>query len=213
MGKYKGEKMKIVVMPGVGFQSASQKYDDFCAYLKNNLNCEAEMFFWKHSWPLPSDITLPCRDTRLWTYEVILDFQQVLNYCFEMKLPEADYYIGHSAGSILALAQENKSCITFGSPAILIECLHESENTRANEMNTSVRLYNMIKTKRNVYNIINEYDLLAYYIDLPNVENFTYEGPWYNPRTYEPLECHLGYWEDDIVREKIVETIKKWESI
>lgn len=201
--------MKIVSLPGVGFHTDKSKYDKFAKYLGDNLNCESEIFYWKHDWPLPSDITLPFKDTRLWIYEVILDFQQVALHAFDMQLPKADYYIGHSAGSILALAQKDVSCITFGSPAVLLECIHRSGN---GDFTMNARMVSTMRSKKNIYNIINKYDQLAYYIDLPNVENYVFQGPWYNPITYEPLEAHVGYWDNKDVLNNIVTTIKKWES-
>lgn len=200
--------MKIIILPGVGLHDDTTKYEEFAKYIGNKLNCQSEMFYWKHDWPLP-EITLPYDDIRKLTYEVMLDFQQVVLHAFDTPVPKADYYIAHSAGSILALAQKNIPCVIFGSPAILVECIHRSGNK---EFNSNVRFMEAIREQKNILNIINKYDQLAYYLDLPNVENYVFQGSWCNPSTYNPVETHTGYWENLVVRKKILETIKKWEG-
>jgi len=200
--------MKLVVIPGVGFQTAKSTYEDFCSYLRNGLQCETEMYYWQHDWPIP-EIKLPYYDIRKWGYECILDFQQVILHAFEMKVPPADYYLGHSAGSIIALAQKDVSCVIFGSPAVLVECVHKSINA-ADDFNN--KIMESVKSKKNILNIINKYDQLAYYLDLSNVENYVFRFPWYLPKSYEPIECHDGYWESKETRQKIVNTIKNWEA-
>jgi hypothetical protein len=195
-------------MPGVGFQSNISVYDNFIKKIGNGLGCEAEMFYWKHEWNIP-EIKLPYEDIRRWGCEVILDFQQVVLHAFDMEIPKADYYIGHSAGSILALAQKDSSSIIFGSPAVLVECIHKSKNGMSD---FNVSLLESIKNHRNILNIIHKYDQLSYYLDLPNVENYVFSGPWYNPNTYNPIHAHGCYWKDEVVSDKIITTIKNWEE-
>ena len=166
------------------------------------------MFYWQHDREIP-DIKLPYVDIRKFGYEVILDFQQVILHAFDMEVPKADYYIGHSAGSILALAQKDSSSVIFGSPAILVECISKS---KSNESDFNAKLLRSIENHRNILNIINKYDQLAYYLDLPNVENYVFGGPWYIPNTYNPVYAHSCYWNDQNVINLIVQTIDKWES-
>jgi hypothetical protein len=203
--------MKIVVLPGVGFHNDTKPYENLSKYLMDNLNCEATPFYWKHDRPLP-DVTLPYKSIRSWGYEVILDFQQVILHAFDMVLPEADYYIGHSAGSILALAQKDKPCIIFGSPAILVEAIRKEKARENSGSFFEAKLMESAQSKKNILNIINKYDQLAYYLNLPNTENIVYQGSWFNPNTYNPLQAHLGYWDNDFTRKKIIETIKVWEK-
>jgi len=195
--------MKIVVFPGVGFNTATATYTDFSQSLKNGLSCDVEFFYWKHNWPIP-DVTLPIVSFRKWLFEVILDFQQVVRHAYEMEVPEADYYIGHSAGSILALAQKNSPCVIFGSPACLVECIHNPPGD--NQLN------NALRTDRKILNIINKYDPVAYYLTWLNVENFVFMNSWYTLNAYNPVECHNGYWESKVTRNKIIETIKIWQE-
>jgi hypothetical protein len=200
--------MKVIAMPGVGFHSDISTYENFVKKIGDGLGCEAEMFYWKHDREIP-DIKLPYVDIRKFGYEVILDFQQVILHAFDMEVPKADYYIGHSAGSILALAQKDSSSVIFGSPAILVECISKS---KSNESDFNAKLLRSIENHRNILNIINKYDQLAYYLDLPNVENYVFGGPWYNPNTYNPVYTHSCYWKDQNVINLIINTIDKWES-
>ncbi len=199
--------MKIIIMPGVGFQSDKETYENFASKIRDGLKCDAEMFYWKHSREMP-DIKLPYEDIRKWGYEVILDFQQVVLHAFDMPIPKADYYIGHSAGSVLALAQKQASSVIFGSPAILVECIHKSKDN--NDFNNM--LFSSIVSQKNILNIINKYDQLSYYLDLPNVDNYVYSGPWYSPNTYNPIHTHLNYWKDPKVIDKIIKTIDTWNK-
>ena len=199
--------MKIVLFPGVGFQKDKHPYNKFLTTIQEGLNCEGEVFYWKHDWPLP-DIELPYNDVRKWVFEVILDFQQVIRHAKTMKVPEADYYLGHSAGSIIALVQK-KPCIIFGSPAALVECIHDMD-VNAGFINLSGIRYDNNHSK--VFNIINEYDQLAYYLDEFHVENYVYKNGWWNPSTYNAISCHSDYWGNKKVMNKIVEVIKTWEK-
>lgn len=199
--------MKIVVLPGVGFNSKREKYEGFLFKLQKRYECEGEIHYWEHDVPLPP-IQLPYKDLRKWLYEVILDFQQVVKHAFEMKIPEADYYIGHSAGSILALAQKDKPCVIFGSPAILVECLSDMDGDEV-----SKEFCRMINGNgRPVLNIINKYDQLAYYLRKPSMENYLYSGSWMWLNTYNPVSAHEDYWSNSKVIKKIASTLQKWDS-
>jgi hypothetical protein len=199
--------MKIVVLPGVGFHSKPEKYEGFLSKLQKRYECEGEIHYWEHDWPLPP-IQLPYQDLRKWLYEVILDFQQVVKHAFDMDIPKADYYIGHSAGSILALAQKDTPCVIFGSPAVLVESLGDLDGDE-----TAKAFCNMINgNSRPVFNIINRYDQLAYYLRKPSVENYIYRGAWMLPNTYNPVKAHEDYWSNSKVIKKIASTLHKWDS-
>ena len=200
--------MKIVILPGVGFHFDHTKYDTFAKHIGELTDCDSEVFYWKHEWPLP-EIKLPYGYVRSWTYEVILDFQQVVLHS-DMEVPKADFYIGHSAGSVIALAQKEVPCIIFGSPACLIECIQKSQNSSSD---FNIRLMESIRSKYGILNIINEYDQLAYYLDLPNVENWSYKGSWWKFDTYNPMTAHTSYWENESVANKLASTIKTWKNV
>jgi hypothetical protein len=120
---------------------------------------------WKHKLDIP-DVNLPYKDIRHWICEVILDFQTVVKHAFEMEIPEADFYIGHSAGSILALVQ-NKPSIIFGSPAILVESIQGIDAIRC------------LLNSKPVLNIIHKKDVLAYPIPIDYVQNYLMQNDAY----------------------------------
>jgi len=174
--------MKIVLFPGVGFIEDTSKYEDFLLQVTKGISCDIEIFNWKHEYLLP-EIALPYTSYRKWFAEVILDFQQIVKYADQMEVPEADIYMGHSAGSVLALAQKGKPCILYGSPAALVEIIQDDGTIR-----------DYIKDDRPILNVVNKYDLIAYTIDSNNVENVICSGRWFNPFTYFPISAHFYYW-------------------
>jgi len=194
--------MKVVVFPGVGANDVKPSYEYFLKKITDGLNCEGEIFVWEHGHDHPPN-TLPLKDTRDFVCEVILDFQQVIVHALDMKVPEADIYIGHSAGSILALAQ-NKPSVIFASPAALVELISSDDaNTKA--------CCDVIRANDNkILNVINKYDVIAYPFDKPNVENYEYTGSWYKPWTYFPVTAHTHYWECDKAIKKIIKTVQGW---
>jgi len=194
--------MKIVVFPGVGADVIKEPYEYFLDEIKRGLNCEGEIFVWENGHKHPH-VTPPFRSVRHFVCETILDFQQVVVHAMEMQVPDADIYIGHSAGSILALAQ-NRPVVTFASPAALVELI-DATNETAKDCRVRLRANN-----NKVLNIINKYDVIAYPINGENVENYEYSGPWYNPLTYFPVTAHTHYWRCEKAIDKIIKTIKSW---
>ena len=195
--------MKVVVFPGVGTNDIKPSHKYFLKSIQDGLGCDGEIFSWEHGHG-SHQTNLPLKKTREFVAEVILDFQQVAVHALDMEVPEADIYIGHSAGSILALAQ-NKPAVIFGSPAALVELIDRKESS------TGGLCQDIMKANQNnILNVINKYDILASPLDWSNVENYKYRGTWISPITYFPLSAHIGYWENKKVIKKIVETIKNW---
>lgn len=194
--------MKIIVLPGVGFNKSTEVYNAFANKVSKGLNCECSVHYWEHDWNIP-DLSLPYDNFRDYVAEVILDFQQVVRHAFDMNIPEADYYIGHSAGSILSLVQL-KPCIIFGSPAALVEVVNEKNDT-------DVRIKSSTDSIP-ILNIINKYDLLSYPLNWDNVNNVYLSGSVFSPTTYFPLSAHIFYWRSDKVIYEIVNAIEKWEA-
>lgn len=203
--------MKVIILPGVGFHGNKSKHEIFISEIKKYLpDDEFEVFYWQHDWPMP-EIKLPYASVRTWLYEIILDFQQVIKHALTMEVPDADYYIGHSAGSILALVQPNPACITFGSPAVLVECIQEEGQSP--EVTVSSQLYSAIDHKKAILNIINKYDQLAYYIAHNNVENYIYANRWWSLNSYNPYAAHEDYWSNKHIAKKIANQLKFWGTL
>lgn len=195
--------MKIVLFPGVAVDKIGDDHKYFLRQIRNKLDCEGEIITWEIGHNVPV-FNLPLKDTREYLCKVILDFQTVIVHATQMKVPDADLYLGHSAGSIIALAQKDKNCVTFGSPAALVECARSSERAIIDV----IRLIN--SGNRKVLNIVNKYDVIAYPVNKPNVENYKFGGSCWNPLTYSPVSAHHSYWRSQTVINKIVDTVKNW---
>lgn len=193
--------MKIVLLPGVRVYKIATKHQDFLESIINELDCDGEIFTWEPGYLHP-EYDLPLKPLRDFTYEIILDFQEAIEKD-DVVVPKADIYIGHSAGSIIALLQR-KPTITMASPAPLINLV--KDNIRAKKIMETI----FKDSNAPVLNIINKYDVIACPFDKPNVENYEYtSGPWYNPASYFPLTAHSDYWTNKNVIKKIVEFIKR----
>lgn len=192
---------KIVLLPGVGFHEDLSQYDEFLESFREEFGCETEIFNWSHNWNIPKD-KLFFGSIRNMFSEVVLDFQQVIRHATEMTVPAADLYIGHSAGSILALCQMGKPCIIFGSPAMLVENIRDRY---------SVLYAKIIKSERPILNIVNKADVIAYTLPWANVENF-YISPFFlNP--FGLFTSHTSYWKDRTSIRKMLDTISKWGTL
>jgi hypothetical protein len=200
---------KVVIIPGVGLHKDTKDHYAFLSHFHKAGFFDAEIFWWAHDWPIP-DVEngrgIHFKGMREWIYEVILDFQQVALHAFDTKLPPADVYVGHSAGSILALAQHDTPAIVFGSPAVLIESLGSLESKESNpaEIKDEIRARN---TGKSVLNILNVHDVLAYPLNFLGTENYFYSGPWWNPRTFNPIRSHYDYWGNKKIINKMIDHI------
>lgn len=204
--------MKIVVMPGVYAYKEKPAYDRFLGKIAEALQCDGDIFIWEQGSHHPVT-DLPYQAIRDFTCGVILDFQQAVKHAVDIQVPEADIYLGHSAGGVIALAQKDKPCIIFGCPAVLVEMVEATEKANCSNANATELVHRMRSENRPVLNIVNKYDVLAYPFNQPNVENYIFGCSGINPLTYFPLTAHTGYWDNDRVINKIIATIKKWKSI
>ena len=195
--------MKIVLFPGVGFIENTSKYEEFLKASTKNMDAQVEVFKWEHKCEIP-EINLPYKDFRKWLAEVILDFQQIVKYANEMEVPDADIYLGHSAGSILALAQTGKPCVIYGSPAVLVEFIQDD--------NSKNIMKSFLSDDRPVLNIVNKYDILAYPIEKNHVENYIYRGSWCSLFTYIPIFAHRDYWTNKKVIKQTASKLKEWKD-
>lgn len=190
--------MKIVILPGVGFISDEPKDCLLLNEISKKFECEIIWHNWQHMLEIPKT-NLPYKEAREWISEVILDFQMVIRHGLEMHLPEGDFYIGHSAGSVLALLQ-TKPSIIFGSPAILVEEIQ------------SIHPVDCLLNSQPVLNIIHKRDILAYPFPFSHVENYYVETGWWKISNWIPVTAHYSYWNSKKVVKKIIKTIKEWKS-
>lgn len=178
--------IKVCLLPGVGFQEDEAPSKLLVDNLKKEFN--VTWFNWKNKLPLPS-IELPHKWLRNFLAESILDFQTAVKHADTIVVPEADIYIGHSAGSIIALCQK-KPAIIFGSPAIIVE-----------EVQFKNVIAKLSKAKP-VYNIVNRHDPFAYPIPFIHVENYLFSSTWWNP-----IRAHTVYYRSQKISKKIIKWI------
>lgn len=172
---------KVCVVHGVGYPDQRELYvssiADFARAFSDQTGAETILFPWQHPGQPPVDK----RDSwlfkylRNWTDEIIMDFAHVLYHLDSIaaSLPEADMYIGHSAGGVIISARTDK-------PQVLMAC--------------PVQLLYNIKTcvdRRNTLNIMHYRDPIAAPVD--GAENvITHEPRWIS--IVNPLEAHTSYW-------------------
>ena len=176
-------KRRICVLPGVGFNSNTITYQRFASRLGKNLGCEALVHPWKHSWQVPVERDMTLDSWRQWLSEVILDVRQVISNPQAILLPEADLYIGHSAGGALAW-ESGIDCVLMGSPLALLEPFTEPRRFQ------------------NVLNIAHTHDIIAHTLQRGG-ENFLIK-----PRDLmqlSPIQAHSSYWNDSRVEGKITQ--------
>jgi hypothetical protein len=192
--------MKIVILPGVGFhdsESAAPLMDNIRYHIKD---ADVEYYDWQHTGL--SAVRVPFYEDvlhsgiREFTQEVIMDFEYVINHAYTMVIPRADLYIGHSAGSIIAITRDSP-CIIFGSPAAILEHVEDGDG--------SYVLQNRIQNSDKTLNILNKNDPIGLPLMISGVENFYYCADWINP-----FGAHTDYWSSKTVGNKIVSTIKEW---
>jgi hypothetical protein len=202
--------MKIVFFPGVGFHKNPKRFPRFLDRLNEQIKFDYEVHNWLHDYlnddhghnHFPNDKNLHSRLVRGWVSEVILDFQHVLLHADKMELPEADVYMGHSAGSVIALARaKKKKCIMFGSP------LHLLSNK---DFPKEHFLHNCQCPKTEVLNIVHKNDVLSYPVDKSNVENFYINSGILSFSRYCFLTAHGSYWTNKACINKVVDQLKKW---
>jgi hypothetical protein len=213
---------KFVVIPGVGFNKKPHGYNKFISNVSRRLEgWEGSLYLWEHSGIIPKN-DYPLSFIRDWVAEVIFDFQYIISQSLEIFVPKADLYIGHSAGSILALTQQKTPCICFGSPAELTYRMNESvlsntslyglygyENEKLKEKQTNLSsiINTLKKDDKKILNIINRYDVLAYPIEFIDCKNIDYSSSVLNPLTYLPVSAHLNYWKSKFVENEVVNFI------
>lgn len=194
--------MKIFVLPGVGFHNKVGPIY-MVDYLKEKFpNDVVEYFNWKHTGtipPPPDDMSWWLKKTRAFAVEAILDFDTVVAHALETYVPPGDIYIGHSAGSVLAIVQ-GKPAVTFGSPYQLVSKLDLFRSLSTKPMQELV-----LARKYPIFNVVNENDILA--LPIGSAENYTYKAGW------NPLNAHWDYWSNKKVCKKIAEKVEEYRNL
>ena len=192
--------MDIVILPGVGFHNEKDARPLMNNITNNIPDARVTYFDWQHiglsAAAIPFYEDPLHRSLRAFMQETIMDFEYTIQNAYSMEVPVGDLYIGHSAGSLVALTR-NAPCIIFGSPAAII-------NTIDTVIVGDIMTFRA-KTSRKVLNILNRNDPIGLPLNYPNVENFYYCSNWINP-----VGAHTDYWSNKTVGKKIVSKIKEW---
>jgi hypothetical protein len=208
--------MKAIVIPGVGKQKDERNLiKNFCSNIRNRTGYEAEIFRWDHDHDYVYDQgSLKYSLLRNKFTEGIMDFQYVIFNASSIEMPEADVYIGHSAGSILSIMQSKHKCVTMGSPLPLVGAIYHNLYYNFSHRSLNELIKNVYGSKRKILNIINSYDIVAYPYGLENadVENYTYKTCFFNFKNLNPWYAHENYWSNNDVMDKIVNFLKEEEK-
>ena len=196
--------MKIVVLPGVGFHDKVDPKDIplINCLMKRFPQDTIEYFNWNNGHtipPPPEDMTWWFKPIRKFLIEVIFDFDQVIAHPFETYVPPADIYIGHSAGSVLAMLQ-GKPTVTFGSPYEFVADLQSLKSLNTKTINRVIT-----ERAQPVFNIVNDNDILAANIKV--AENYHYKAGW------TPWTAHWDYWDNKDVCKHIAAKIEEWKNL
>ena len=179
---------KICVVHGVGFfgSGAQASIAEFCSDLEKRTGAMVIVHRWEHPGTPPPDTrkTWLFPAIRKWVHEVIMDFGYVMTnlYTLSDSLPDADMYIGHSAGGAI-ISQVNRPKILMGCP---LQLLYEVQ-PKANELDT--------------LNIMHYRDPIA----APVSRSFN--KVVYSPilgSIVNPVAAHTGYWASEETMRAIV---------
>jgi hypothetical protein len=180
--------MRVVLLHGVGLQRDNCKaIRKFSSELAHRLAATVELWMWDSPrTPVPDQ-----RNTWLWSglrnfvYEAINDFAHVSRNVDNIVklLPEADVYIGHSAGGVLAY-ETNKTACLLGSPAQLVR---------------------NIKATAPVLNLMHYLDPIAAPVE--GADNRVIYKPLLKPWV-SPVAAHTDYWSEPYVLHTIVDWIE-----
>jgi len=192
---------KVVFIHGVSGPDLD-KFNFLKRSIEKKLNVEVELFKWQSTWPYTINKNLRLQPIRKMFARIFTDIEYALLHSFEMveTLPKADVYIGHSAGSIIAISQPEKPAIIFGSPIMLIETL----NLR-NQENKVQKIKSLLDTSRKILNIVCKEDIIAYPIESDNIENWTYSLAGLDLANV--FFAHTSYFMNKKVSKKIVEAL------
>ena len=193
---------RIAVVHGVGLDfSRSAEFQLFCDKLAEKTGAEVVKVTWNHNGTLPSDERKgPVFSVvRNFVHDILMDAAQAVIQLNQgtapVQIPDADMYIGHSAGAIMVGTMKAGPRVLMGSPLQLLQNLN------------TPRLQTMAATE--ILNIMHTGDPLA--ARLNGAENVILDAPFslhkYGPQRY--IYEHCSYWVDSQVVELCVNRFKR----
>jgi hypothetical protein len=183
--------MKILVIHGVG--KAHDECEDLAGFqtrLAAATGASVDLWIWDSPKTEIRDPrnTWGWRWLRSFVHEAINDFAHISHNLERMvsELPDADVYIGNSAGGVLAY-ETRKPAILLGSPAQLVH------NVKSLAL-------------RPVLNLMHYLDPIAAPVAL--ADNQVIYSPMFLP-LINPVKAHTSYWSSGVVMDKIVDWLGK----
>ena len=187
------------VIHGVGFHKDLSHVNKFAATLTSRTGINTIVWPWDHPSTFPVDPRKTgslFRSIRDFTWEVIMDFA----YSFKeydrhvAETPKADIYIGHSAGGVLAMANENCPCALMGCPVELVRRL------------TGVQGFGLRGGACGVLNIMQERDpIAAPFLGADN--RIVKSRSWFD--IINPVAAHTSYWES----KQVIDLVSAWMKL
>lgn len=184
----------VCLVHGVGKHVDLHEVIAFGDRLKQLIPIEYTPYHWQHPGVFPPDP----RVNKLWfgmlrdfTWEVIMDFAYAVREfdAHAAQLPDADFYVGHSAGGVLVMARPDKPCAVMGCPLQLLEQFKPMITLRS--------------TAGDVLNILHNRDPIA--SPVMGATNEYYDnGSWHE--LINPIAAHTQYWRAD----KTVRLVADW---
>lgn len=172
----------ICLIHGVGFPGSHPSIHVFGDKLGKRTGANCIVSMWEHPGKFPVDPRSTAAffgSERDFTWEVIMDFAYVVRN-FENRvhvLPEADMYVGHSAGGVLALAKADQPCVIMGCPVQLIKEISQVFSARA--------------YSQPILNLLHDRDPIA--APMASVTN-KYLTPATMNEYFNPVAAHTSYW-------------------
>lgn len=186
---------KVCIVHGVGYDDPKELYKgnivDFAKEFGSKTGAETMLFPWGHPGEPPVDPRkgLLFNYVRNWTAGIIMDFSHVLYNldAITSKLPDADMYIGHSAGAVIVSVKSFKPQILMGCPLQLLR---------------NVRSCN---SGLGTLNIMHANDPIA--APVLGAENVIVSGPGWMANL-NPVQAHTSYWKNPEVMDICVKRYK-----
>lgn len=180
----------ICIIHGVGFGGAEKSERHFGNLLKNKLpDVNIVYFEWDHPGAKIEHfkkIHWPYQNLRNYINEVIMDFAHIVRNLDKLvaNAPPADFYIGHSGGTVIANEFKNHPRVLLASPAQLVE------NVKISSANLPL-----------VLNLMHPYDVIAAPVTgaLNKYVSFGGKYPFVNL-----WNAHVGYWYSKAVLDEVI---------
>ena len=192
---------KVCLIHGVGPYDTTGMAQ-FGERMRALTGCTYELYLWRQpALPPPDPRSQACLfgTERDFVWQVIMDFTYAVREfdAHASSIPDADFYVGHSAGGVLALARPMKPCVLMGCPVQLITQLHPMFKLR------------LTGTASDVLNIVHNRDTIAAPL-LASTNEYYDNGSCVE--FVNPIAAHTQYWHSQKAAELAANWLKQTVS-